>query len=367
MLCIDFIATRNDLLPIFRQIESRLECQYTPYACATSQPPIYYSVEEIPEREFVQHGFHISQRGVALDVVRSDDVDAPASELFIVETPDDISVSFYSGGMGDDGRIKLGDIALDVTFSGDEYAFYREIARPLREGLRRVNNDLYIGNEALFLGANGVEFDCSGAFVPQGDYPYIEAQLSKQVDRPAQTERLSLDATWDYLESIGIEPPRDAQGLPCVVTDNPYNHSYDDRLTFFRTYIRDLDFSCLTMPNSFFGRTQIDAFNFRNTDLSGSYMQENDWLDCDFTSANLSKCSLIALFYNCNFNGADLRGADLRDGGFYNCDFTNAILADACLRPEQAQDLPLSELQRLVINWQCPDESDEDEDEEDEA
>jgi uncharacterized protein YjbI with pentapeptide repeats len=110
----------------------------------------------------------------------------------------------------------------------------------------------------------------------------------------------------------------------------------DDALgvQFFRTLVSDADLSNLTMPCTFFGRSEIVRCSFHNCDLRLSTMCWNDFVDVDFSDACLVDC-------------------DLRASTFAGCRFTNADLTHALLGRDQSIDL--SNDQRTSIVW-CDDE-----------
>jgi uncharacterized protein YjbI with pentapeptide repeats len=88
---------------------------------------------------------------------------------------------------------------------------------------------------------------------------------------------------------------------------------FDDEalgIQFFRTSVEDADLSNLTMPGTFFGRSQIVRTRFRDTDLRNSTLCWTDFIDVDFSGACLASCDLRAsTFDGCTFARADLRGA----------------------------------------------------------
>ncbi len=123
---------------------------------------------------------------------------------------------------------------------------------------------------------------------------------------------------------------------------------------FFRTRVEDAKLADLTLPRTFFGRSEIRASSFRGTDLSESTLCWNDFVDVDFGGACLVSSDLRAsLFERVSFARADLRDADLRRSTFEDCDFAGADLRGAKLT--RAQELPLSDAQREVIAWQDDD------------
>jgi len=75
--------------------------------------------------------------------------------------------------------------------------------------------------------------------------------------------RRSLDESWQILQSLGLEPPRDPSGKPFVLDRMP---SYDDEeplgFSFFRTGLSDTALSNLTFPRTFFGRSSFERVDF---------------------------------------------------------------------------------------------------------
>jgi uncharacterized protein YjbI with pentapeptide repeats len=122
---------------------------------------------------------------------------------------------------------------------------------------------------------------------------------------------------------------------------------------FFRVFVGDSDnLGGLTLPRTFFGRSDINDASFRNTDLSESNLCWNDFADVDFTDATLAKSDLrCSKFVNVSFVAADLRGVDLRRSIFENCNFGRADLTGAIATGAQRQSLGLSEIQQQQVNW----------------
>lgn len=148
----------------------------------------------------------------------------------------------------------------------------------------------------------------------------------------------------DYLDA-GVVPP-----LPDHVPQ------YDDEeplgVNFFRTEVADDDLSNLTLPRTFFGRSEINNVSFQNTDLSESNLCWNDFIRVDLSSTVLVRGDLRAsAFFSTSFQSADLSGSDLRQSTFEDCNFTDARMAGAILTVSQGAVLPLSDQQRAEIAW----------------
>ena|ERR1700733_9671938 len=108
---------------------------------------------------------------------------------------------------------------------------------------------------------------------------------------------------------------------------------YDDEILgveFFRTYIENAQLENLTIPRTYFSRTEIRSSSFAGSDLSESAANWNDFNDVNFSYTDLSRfdfrgCNLVQV----RFHGANLSNADLRCCGFEDCDFTAADLTGA--------------------------------------
>jgi BTB/POZ domain-containing protein KCTD9 len=102
--------------------------------------------------------------------------------------------------------------------------------------------------------------------------------------------------------------------------------------------IGEHDLENLTLPRTFFGRSEVSYISFSNTDLSESTLCWNDFIEVDFTDADLSEGDLRASIYTRTlFVRANLRNADLRRSTFEECDFTDADLRGAKLTREQGK------------------------------
>ena len=127
-------------------------------------------------------------------------------------------------------------------------------------------------------------------------------------------------------------------------------------LGFYKIFVSDVDLSNLSIPRTYFGRSEIKDVCFQNSDLSESNLRWNDFIDIDFTDARLTGADFRASFYaRVNFTRADLRGADMRRTHFENCQFENAVMDGAILTRKDGKALALSADQRSVIVW-CDDE-----------
>jgi BTB/POZ domain-containing protein KCTD9 len=98
--------------------------------------------------------------------------------------------------------------------------------------------------------------------------------------------RLNYDLSCARLRELGLlahdnHPPM-PERLPQYDDSEPLGFS------IFRTLLDDaLDLSDLTLPRTFFGRSQIDRVSFRNSDLHESNLCWNDFNGTDFSGADL--------------------------------------------------------------------------------
>lgn len=123
-----------------------------------------------------------------------------------------------------------------------------------------------------------------------------------------QRVRRNYETSVRELERLGLIECGQAPSTP--PTRRP---QFDDNVLgvqFFRTLVSDVDLSNLTLPGTFFGRSEVVRSSFRNSDLCSSTMCWNDFIDIDFSAACLADCDLRAsTFDNCRFTDADLTGA----------------------------------------------------------
>ena len=160
--------------------------------------------------------------------------------------------------------------------------------------------------------------------------------------------RLTYEHSCRRLRELGYlgsdENPTIPDDLP--LTDDPHPLG----ISFFRTLVGDGDdLSSLTLPRTFFGRSEISNVKFCNTDLSESNLCWNDFIDVDFTDAVLARSDLrCSIFRRVNFTRCDLRGADLR-ATFHDCLFDDALLDGAVMGRWQRWKIGLSRAQRRVM------------------
>jgi uncharacterized protein YjbI with pentapeptide repeats len=141
--------------------------------------------------------------------------------------------------------------------------------------------------------------------------------------------------------------------LPKIPQGRP---NYDDEgplgVNFFRTRLEHKKLVNLTLPRTFFSRSEIRKVSFENTDLSESTLCWNNFIEVDFSKATLTNSDLrAATFTRVRFNQADLRGTDLRRSSFDISSFMGADLSGAIATRKQQASLTLSKRQIAQISW----------------
>ena len=167
------------------------------------------------------------------------------------------------------------------------------------------------------------------------------------------TSRLSYENSCRRLQESYLEP-----GVVPPTPDRvPQADDENLGVSFFRTFVGEGDnLGNLTLPRTFFGRSEINDASFQNTDFTESNLCWNDFTDVDFTNAILARSDLRAsVFDRVKFVSADLTNADLRQSSFTNCEFTDALMAGAVLTQLQGEKLLLSSKQRADIAWTTDD------------
>ena len=166
--------------------------------------------------------------------------------------------------------------------------------------------------------------------------------------------RLGYEDSCTTLQRLGY---LDAGALPPLPDHRP---RFDDDeplgVNFFRTSVSDESLDNLTLPRTFFGKSEIKKTSFVGTDLSESTLCWNDFVEVDFTGCDLARSDLRAsLFKKVKFVGANLQSADLRRSTFEDCDFKGASTQRAGLTQPQRRQMRLSDQQIDEIDWQSTD------------
>ena len=166
----------------------------------------------------------------------------------------------------------------------------------------------------------------------------------------AAQSRLSYAESCKQLQELGLVDQGPIPPLP--------NHlpRYDDPgplgVSFFKTSLDKDRLENMTLNRTFFGRSEIKAVSFKNTDLAQSNLCWNDFIDVDFTDVNLESSDLRAsTFSKVRFIRANLSKADLRRSSFEGCQFDDAILKGAIAHNHQKAELHLSDAQVRQVAW----------------
>ncbi len=144
--------------------------------------------------------------------------------------------------------------------------------------------------------------------------------------------------------------------LPPLPSATPRHDDDVLGVSFFRTMLGDAALDGLTLPRTYFGRSEIRASSFRDTDLSDSRANWNDIIDVDFTAADLSRCDLRGnTLERVCFRDARLVEVDLRCCAIIDCDFAGAGMRGAKITRQAGLGLILSSEQANAIDWQAED------------
>jgi len=258
------------------------------------------------------------------------------------------SVAFTPGGLW--GK----DVLLYGTFEGPwEEAYASGLLKPLRRAVRKHFRKIqayYVGEEAEQM------LDC-GKRLTMGEQCPKEYDLSKpavgRVDSH-MPQRKSYEDSCRELQRLqileeGEIPPLPSQS-PRLDDEEPFG------LRFFRTELSEAKLDELTLPRTFFGRSEAREVSFCGTDLSESAANWNDFVEVDFRDADLSRSDFRGCtFQEVRFAGTSLRNVDFGHCSFTECDFSDADLTGAKLTAETAATLSLSAGQMSVIDLQTND------------
>jgi uncharacterized protein YjbI with pentapeptide repeats len=167
------------------------------------------------------------------------------------------------------------------------------------------------------------------------------------------TNRLSYQDSFRSLQKQDWLKP----GNPPPIPAKP--PAYDDEnlgIEFFRTWLdgaKGADFRNLTLPRTYFGRSQINNISFENSDLTESVANWNDFIDVDFSRSDLTRLDLRGCqLLRTNFTECKLTGADLRCCSFVDCNFKAANLTGTKLTRACGDLIALSQEQQAVVDWQ---------------
>ena len=165
--------------------------------------------------------------------------------------------------------------------------------------------------------------------------------------------RLSYEESCRVLERYNVVEPGNTPPMP---DRRPRHDDANPGVTFLRLMVAEAKLEHLTLSRTFFGRSEIRATSFKDSDLSHSTANWNDFIDVDFSAADLSRSDLRAcVFERVRFRGANLSGVDFRYCGFKNCDFSEAEVAEAKFALRTGKSLRLTPEQQSVIDWQADD------------
>ena len=400
-----FFATREDLLPVLRLIEAQFDIKYvstkwfvTPdipvFVSALAIPDLSYCnnkwgnpdsnyfiiprsqeilVKHIPEKHLPEH-IVPEQYAFEMKIPVGGNIggvgfcsDGPTYMLdgLLYHQGNAGGVCLHSGGLysGEGGSALLESFVDVLSDTPESLALFNVFKKEIRNRWARIRESavsLYIAPEAERLLEQGMRLaqrigSPRGADVaPSAER--VRPKKLKAAAAEAKSKIVTPKTRFNYEDSCRRlqSDYLDADAFPPMPERMPQHDDPDPLgVSFFRTSIGGgEDLSNLTLPRTFFGKSEINGASFQNTDFTESNLCWNDFTEVDFTDAVLARSDLRASTFNCvKFVHTDLCGADMRLSSFENCDFENAQLAGAVLTTEQGIELNLSEAQRGQISW----------------
>jgi len=368
----NFIATRVDLMPLLIMAERSAPIQYVRCYSPDGNPSRFDSASEIPQDEFGRRTFfvmprHATYTSIPPESQEEDDDPEESHETIVEDKTPHFFIDFGRRGQSASGKsyLKSGCISIiDEYYSDEAYALYHPFVSAMKQGLRMIGwTPCFYGAEALEIGFEGVFYaldDRDPNLIHSGPNTWQYEDLAEEQSRidslSTRHTRLNLKATYEYLEELGYEPPRDSEGKPRPATgdlNEPENSN--EAFGFFRTQVLGENLSYLSLSHTLFAKSEISLTTFRGSNLRRSLSHSCDWLDCDLGETELAYADLrTCRFLYCDFSNADLEGADLRQSSFVGCNFTGANMQDVCMELEDRENVNLSDQQKAQINWNCP-------------
>jgi uncharacterized protein YjbI with pentapeptide repeats len=162
-------------------------------------------------------------------------------------------------------------------------------------------------------------------------------------------ERLNYEDSFQALQRLGMVLGPDE--IPPIPPTIPRRYGPEPLgINFIRESVAECSLDNLTLPRTYFGRSEIRDVSFVNTDLTESALCWNDFVDVDFTDAMLAGSDLRAsIFERVRFVRTDLTNCDLRGSSFIDCDFTDAVVCGAKLSQKDDALALLTPDQRALI------------------
>src|SRR6185437_11216025 len=117
-------------------------------------------------------------------------------------------------------------------------------------------------------------------------------------------ERLSYEESCRFPQQTGWLKDSEIPKLPERAPQ------YDDEILgveFFRTMVEHGSFEKLTLPRTYFGRSEIKSSSFAGSDLTESVANWNDFVNVNFSKTDLTKFD----FRGCAMQGVNFSGSTL--------------------------------------------------------
>src|SRR5687767_11790085 len=119
-------------------------------------------------------------------------------------------------------------------------------------------------------------------------------------------QRLSYEESCRALQSQQL---LENGAAPVLSLSQPRHDDESRGVSFFRAMVAGAKLERLTLPRTFISRSEFRDSSFKASDLSESTANWNDFIDVDFSFADLTKADLRAcLFERVRFKGATLAG-----------------------------------------------------------
>jgi hypothetical protein len=254
-----------------------------------------------------------------------------------------------------EGRhLQIGSVWLEDLTDAEGLRLYRFFARTLTAEYEQAEGHLF-GPEAVRRIEIGMPFLAEGSLRPWDRRTLEHFRESEAVHNALKGPRRGLEETVAFL---GWEDPgqdaTDASEEEAEDGSDEEDEFVAEGLDYYKSREVRKRFDYLTLRRSYFARSEFERVSFRDADLSGSRIAFADWLDCDFSDADLTGAFIGAIFVGCDFSRAVLEGADLRWSDFLDCNFAGASMIGAKVVREQRDRLVLAANQLAEVEW-CDD------------
>ncbi len=331
---------------------------------------IYFSLEdavieilgknmELPESERISRenplSFKVMNRGVKYWVeseIIPEGLPGGGNVQHLMYAEDDAYQCFLSlPGLDSDmkymwnGTLKFDEVDEITTYEGIK--FYWDL-RDAVIGDSILFKGYHFSDASKLFGKNGVQLsDTKSSSLSLWNYEsvYHSKRTGKTAPQKPATGRLSFEESWDWLEIVGFEPPRDNKGNPLRFKRVPKSGDINPAkgLSLFKSiWDEEADFDRLTLAFTNIKECGFYQAYFVYTDFSNSCFANNDFDLCDFSNAVMVNALVSVEFVGCRFDGADLTDMDFSHSEILYCSFKGANMKGTKLLKEQIEGMELS-------------------------